>query len=83
MLVRGANDVVLESQIIEEKFHWIIGVRLDPTNARGRENDYFRPFSTKKRLHCGFVCQIQLRARPGHKIRVTFRSKMPNQRAAH
>ena len=82
VLVRRADDVVLNAQIIEQKFDRIIVVRLDPANFGRGENDDGRFFFGKKFRNGRFVREIKLRAIAFREIGKTLRLETPDERAA-
>src|SRR5947207_5600356 len=64
-LVRRANDVVLDAQIIEEKFDWEIVVCLYPADICRSQNHDVRPCLGKELGNRRFVTEIEVRSIAG------------------
>jgi len=77
-----ADDVVLNPQILDEKFDGIIVVRFDPSNFCGRDNDDGRSFLFKKFRNRRFIREIKLRSLARHDVGKRFRFKPTHQRVA-
>ena len=80
--VRRADDVVLNPQILDEKFDGIIVIRFDPANFCGRSKDDVWPFFLKKFRNRRFVREIKLSALASHNVGECFRFKPSHDRAA-
>ena len=70
-------------EILEKELDWIIVVRLDPADFRGRQRStYVRFFFCEKLGDRGFVAQVELRAIAQQKIAKTIRLQPAHDRAA-
>ena len=82
-VVRRVNDVVLNAQIIEQKFDGKIRIRFDPAHFCRRENHDGRFFLSEEIPHGLFVCEVQLRAVALDQVAKTPSFEPPDQSAAH
>ena len=80
--MRGFDDIVLDTQIIEEKFDRKIAVCLDAAHFGGRENHGIRPLLPKKSAHGVLIGEIELRTIARRQVRKSFRFEAPKQCAA-
>ena len=80
--MRGADDVVLDPQVIEQKLHRQIVVRLDSADLRRGENDNIRFFLCEKILDRTLIRQVELSAIAFKQVRETIRFESTHESAS-
>ena len=80
--MRRVDDVVLNPQILDEKFDWIVVICLDASNFCGRDNDDGRSFLSKKFRNRRFIREIKMRALASQQVGKCSRFEPAHQRAA-
>ena len=80
--MRGADDVVLDLQILEQELDRQIVVRLDPAHLGGRQNDKRRFFLREKTSTARSSRQIEFGAIRVDQIGKTVRLQAAHQGAA-
>ena len=81
--MRGLDDVVLDAQIIEQKFDREIVVGFDPADFGRGENNDRRLFLEHEFSHGLFVAEIELRPVASRQVVKIFRFESSKQRAAN
>ena len=79
--MRGADDVVLHAQVLEQELDRKVIVRLDAAYLRRREDDDVRPLVREERVHGGLIREIERGAIARHDIVKSVRFELPHDGA--
>jgi hypothetical protein len=82
VLVRGADQVVLDLQILEKELNRLIVIRLDPAHFCRRHDDNPGPFLGKEFLDSLAIHQVKLSPGAGHQSGKSLGTQLAQDGAA-